>query len=51
MNMDEYVYYWPDHDKYCYRSEVAEFQSLYGDNYSSHLSGEFFATIWVDKED
>ena len=51
MNMDERVYYWPQLDKYCYRSELEDYVAKYGHNYSAHDSGEFFSEIWVDKEE
>ena len=48
--MDEYVYYWPEHDEYCYKTELSKFVGKYGHNYSAHDAVEFFREIWIDKE-
>lgn len=48
--MDEYVYYWEQHDVYCYHSELLDYIDMFGQGYEVWLAVDFFATIWNDEE-
>ena len=49
--MDEYVYYWPKHDVYCYHDDLIDGIDCWGNDYECWLSIDFFNSIWIDKED
>lgn len=40
--MDEYIYYWPEKNVYCYRESLNDYVKQYGFEYECELAVDFF---------